>query len=816
MNKISKEIYVTQKRLEVYIDVTCGTDLVPIALNVIDYEIPKEATATVYSIGKENKLKKQICTISENEILFTPQKGYFEVGSNLLQVRLTYQNKDLISFEIMVIGHKSIVSDDAEEVKNNQGLMQQLLSEMGVLSARLNEALKIPEGGTTADVALNDIKVGYDGTVHDSPGDAVRAQVGELKSDLINLPLNKTGFFETGSNKFNGKLHHGMLQLDGTEIYTTERFTSDDFIIVKPGEVLQMCTKLSRSKVYFFAICCYTADNILIQSTNDVTNSFVVPDGIYKIKFSVAELKDYFVYDASNAGNQLLPYQEYKESILKGKLPELEFDMFSSKPFERRKLPNEAFEETERSINLLDLSKCEYGILEKGTCGEPYYNINFKISDYVYLEGGKKYCITSNLRSGIITIFDTNFIFVEEKALSLITTPNIHTEFTPDTDCFVRICCVNRDMDTAMIVEGDSYPSEYVPYFCKIKKSAIYGMSDDSIDFYLPDTIYVASGRTIDLYYKQFFLQSDRYHIRCICDIGIPYENRFTITCNDAMTGNTYPLTVSVYNDNLEVVLSKTVNIKVVSNAISSMNILPIGDSLTQKPWLPEIQNLSNGNISFIGQHNYSINDADGNVRTGGCQGVPGWTAGNYLTTNSPFYNSGDGTYSLSNYCNEYLDGQTPDAIIVWLGTNALQLDPTGNATEIKNVVDMLRNDGNTIPVFVLNTIYKSTQDAIGRQSNVEGYKSANGGMKYMEDKKVFNLMNELSGYFKDYENVQIVPCAITMDAVNGFGAIEVNVNSRCTRKKLIPSDSVHPQPDGYYQIADTVFSAICGHYNGN
>ena len=184
MNKISKEIYVTQKRLEVYIDVTCGTDLVPITLNVIDYEIPAETTATVYSIGKENKLKKQICTISENAISFTPQKGFFEVGPNLLQVRMTYQNKDLISFEIMVIGHKSIVSDDAEEVKNNQSLMQQLLSEIGVLSARLNEALKIPEGGTTADAALNDIKVGYNGTVYDSPGDAVRSQVGELKEDI--------------------------------------------------------------------------------------------------------------------------------------------------------------------------------------------------------------------------------------------------------------------------------------------------------------------------------------------------------------------------------------------------------------------------------------------------------------------------------------------------------------------------------------------------------------------------------------------------------------------------------------------------------
>ena len=230
---IRREIYVTQKRLDVCIDVTYGSDLIPIVLKVADYTIPSGAAATAYSIGKKDNLRKQICSISDNEISFTPQKGFFDEGTNVMQIRVTYDDKDLISFEIFTRCQKSIVKDDVEEIEKQPSLVTQLLTKMGNLfkaiadeaterkatdsaeesarkqadaaekserqaeiaveRARIDQMMALPEGSTTGDAALNDIKVGYNGTVYDSPGDAVREQVGELKSDLGDFTLEIEG-----------------------------------------------------------------------------------------------------------------------------------------------------------------------------------------------------------------------------------------------------------------------------------------------------------------------------------------------------------------------------------------------------------------------------------------------------------------------------------------------------------------------------------------------------------------------------------------------------------------------------------------------
>lgn len=67
------------------------------------------------------------------------------------------------------------------------------------LSARVDNIATLPEGSTTGDAELIDMRVGADGTTYENAGTAVRTQVSELKQDLD----NNFAKLEHGKNYFN-------------------------------------------------------------------------------------------------------------------------------------------------------------------------------------------------------------------------------------------------------------------------------------------------------------------------------------------------------------------------------------------------------------------------------------------------------------------------------------------------------------------------------------------------------------------------------------------------------------------------------------
>lgn len=60
-------------------------------------------------------------------------------------------------------------------------------TEIAVERARIDAFTALPEGSTTGDAALEDIKIKADGTTADTPGNAVREQISQLSSDIAHL-----------------------------------------------------------------------------------------------------------------------------------------------------------------------------------------------------------------------------------------------------------------------------------------------------------------------------------------------------------------------------------------------------------------------------------------------------------------------------------------------------------------------------------------------------------------------------------------------------------------------------------------------------
>ena len=116
--------------------------------------------------------------------------------------------------------------------------MSAIETEQSVQSARMDTFTSLPAGSTSGDAELKDIRVGADGITYDTAGNAVRGQIGELKSDLSDLQDIPVG------NLIDG----GFVTSDGS-IGINQHYSYTDFIKIYPAKKikLNMCFESNNS-----------------------------------------------------------------------------------------------------------------------------------------------------------------------------------------------------------------------------------------------------------------------------------------------------------------------------------------------------------------------------------------------------------------------------------------------------------------------------------------------------------------------------------------------------------------------------------------
>lgn len=335
-----------------------------------------------------------------------------------------------------------------------------------------------------------------------------------------------------------------------------------------------------------------------------------------------------------------------------------------------------------------------------------------------------------------------------------------------------------------------------------------------SVQLYLPEEIYVASGVTLELYNSQISSLGERigsYNVKWTCAVGKNMYRKFSITGTDELTG-TYPLIFTIFDDNGAQVAKASTKLRIVPAVTDSFSLLTIGDSLScDTATYERLNELTDGQIIYMGTRGVggSLTEARRGFSAANYRSDTGYTEEEPIEEVHPFYNEETEDFDWAYY--KESTGFDPDAVEVFLGANGLSEDPAENGDNIAWIVRNIHKEDPKLPVYLVHTLYPANQDGIGSWSSKDGYALYGDRYKYEEDQKVFDLMLYLEESLKEEENLYFVPAGMCHDSAYNFNTVPVPVNPHSEEMMEVPDNAVHPGRAGYRQIADCLYSVICG-----
>lgn len=643
---------------------------------------------------------------------------------------------------------------------------------------------------------------------------------------------------------------NGSLNIGSSYSY----YFTTDFIPCLPGQILrlQMDTNDGRKDATEFesaasnnsitAVCAYNADKAYISGVSRA-KEYIIPEGSAYIRVSL-------YYDSANYWDKMLffssdtsviPYVEYGQAGFKSLRPEFlpHQDIDFSKVIEQG--PGTSADKVLSQAAVSKLFDCDFthnlidpeavtsssllsysnGKLNEGSSYSGYWTTGFipcTAGDVVRFQfdvaaTGIRYDST-DLDGSASTVMTAICAYTKSHTF-LAGASKVQEYVVPEGAAFIRISCVasNNYINRKIFFSEDRTVVPYSEYgettFLHLKPQYI---PKSAPLVFLPQEICVAVGRTIEIYNAQVCPNVDKYHVRWICNVGNAMKRKFSIEGLESLIGE-HQLTLELYDDALTMVAHASTTIKIVASDITDeLQFCTIGDSLTNgKPWLQELRALSGGKISHIGTRGIS----EGLKH----EGRSGFKASDYLTAQKydfegegvhAFWDTNEAKFSWSYYKNS--TGINPDAVQLFLGTNDLAggANPDAVAADIKALVDTIRADEGDIPIFVVFTICWGNQDGIGCQTSNDGFASQKGRWKYQLDYQTISLAKALQDVLKEYNSVYFVPLTQCHDSEFNFGAVEVPVNPRALQTEFVPAEGVHPQQQGYEQMADVMWSVIC------
>ena len=156
------------------------------------YVLDDQTTARVSITKPDEEEVLQDCTINNNRVeILLDANILAAAGTAETEIVLTGSGGHVLTsatFDIVIVatntGKNAESSSDYKSFKNALAKVDGLKNEIAVERARINQFTKLPNGSTTGDAELQDIRVGADGKTYGTAGEAVRSQLGKINTTL--------------------------------------------------------------------------------------------------------------------------------------------------------------------------------------------------------------------------------------------------------------------------------------------------------------------------------------------------------------------------------------------------------------------------------------------------------------------------------------------------------------------------------------------------------------------------------------------------------------------------------------------------------
>lgn len=193
-------------------------------------------------------------------------------------------------------------------------------AQLEVQKQRIDNIVALPDGSTTGDAELTDIRVGADGVTYNTAGTAVREQVSSLKEDLVGI----TDKIVTSDNTFdNIFISSGYINLETGEIAQSPRYKyTKRFYKINDGvdRVLYLRTSQIVSSSSVFTILFYDNSKQYLSLWNQYNSgsefSIKIPNNAVYYRLYTDDRTSYKLYISLKEADTPVDYEYTEKNII--------------------------------------------------------------------------------------------------------------------------------------------------------------------------------------------------------------------------------------------------------------------------------------------------------------------------------------------------------------------------------------------------------------------------------------------------------------------------------------------------------------------